>query len=81
MEQEQRIIKAIAYLDNAMEQIATTPFKEFNKKRSFCFIKSAKTLLKNAKMDIRLNRIENQIDMIARVVLAKNGVENNEIRH
>ena len=72
MENDTRIIKAVAYLDNALYQLDINPIRSGNLKFARTAIRTAQTLLRNTKTDIRMHNLEKEIELVKELVLKKN---------
>ena len=71
MENDTRIIKAIAFLDNAIDMLSVVDLKQFHIKSAKTSIRNANTLLRNTKLDVRLLNIEKDIELLKNLVLKK----------
>lgn len=64
MENDQRIITAISRLESAISSLEVLPLTAFQIKKAKSSVKSAITLLRNTKSNIRLEKIEMDIELL-----------------
>jgi hypothetical protein len=71
MENDTRIVKAVAYIENAVGQMHVLPFRDFNRKQAISALRNAKTLLRNTKSDLRMEKIEREMELLKELVRSR----------
>lgn len=64
MENNSRLRKAMSYLNNAISNLDANPMTNFCIKSAKMSIRNAKRLIKNTKSDMRIVKIERELQLI-----------------